>query len=604
MRWIICFCAALAIVAFMVSVAVIAVINKRRKIGRILKLSNVVFVGVALTGLLLSLPIYSNAYGALDYSGFYTALISFLNVIKMFVADSDPGFVLENMSGCPAGIADVYFAFFTVLIVVAPLFTFGFVLSFFKNISAYRRYISGFKSDVFVFSKLNERSLTLAKSLYDQKYKHRLFIFTDVFESNDEKSYELIEKANEINAICFKKDITAIDFSFHSKKSKLTFFTIGEDQGENVNQALKIIKKNRYADNANLYVFSTQPESELLMLKAYEENRPSKIRVRRINVVQSLIFRTLYDSGFENIFERAADNIGEDGIKQINAVVIGMGRRGTEMTKALSWFSQMDGYRLELNAFDIDPNAADRFASLCPELMDAKHNGVFDVDGDAKYKITVHSGVDINAKKFDDTVFALPKTTYVFIALENDEKSIAAAIKLRGLFARMGEKPAIQAVVYDSEKNEALADIKNFKGQDFEIDFIGDIKTSYSQKVIMALDVEQKALQRHLNWGKEQDFWMFDYNYKSSIASVIHSNMKRKCKIAGIEKAPAERTEEEIWAIRRLEHNRWNAYMRSEGYIYSGNSQDKSTRNDIAKKHHCLVPFDELLQEEKEKDDY
>ena len=78
--------------------------------------------------------------------------------------------------------------------------------------------------------------------------------------------------------------------------------------------------------------------------------------------------------------------------------------------------------------------------------------------------------------------------------------------------------------------------------------------------------------------------------------------MKSLCNIPGIDKAPSERTEEELWAIRRLEHCRWNAYMRSEGYSYGG-TVEREGRNDLAKLHNCLVPFDELPLSEQEKDD-
>ena len=175
--------------------------------------------------------------------------------------------------------------------------------------------------------------------------------------------------------------------------------------------------------------------------------------------------------------------------------------------------------------------------------------------------------------------------------------NISVALKLRALFAKNGMHPVIQAVVYNAERKNALADIKNFKGQAYDIDFIGDLKTSFSSDVILHSDVEEVALSRHLKWGQESDFWKYDYNYCSSIASAIHRKMKSLCGIPGIDKAPAERTEEELWNLRRLEHRRWNAYMRSEGYSYA------PKRYDLAKVHHCLVPFDELSPEDQAKDD-
>jgi hypothetical protein len=199
-------------------------------------------------------------------------------------------------------------------------------------------------------------------------------------------------------------------------------------------------------------------------------------------------------------------------------------------------------------------------------------------------------------------VAALPRITYVFVALGNDEKNIAAAVKLRTIFARLGYSPRIHSVVHNTEKKEALRDVTNFKRQSYDIDFIGDVKTSYSEKVILGSDVEAVALQRHTRWGNENDFWQFDYNFKSSLASAIHRKMKSLCNIPGIDKAPSERTEEELWAIRRLEHCRWNAYMRSEGYSYGGTVK-REGRNDLAKLHNCLVPFDELPLSEQEKDD-
>ena len=59
-------------------------------------------------------------------------------------------------------------------------------------------------------------------------------------------------------------------------------------------------------------------------------------------------------------------------------------------------------------------------------------------------------------------------------------------------------------------------------------------------------------------------------------------------------------TPEEKNIIEVLEHKRWNAYMRAEGYVFSG-STDKSSRNDLAKMHHDLVDFSSLT-EEKRKD--
>ena len=311
--------------------------------------------------------------------------------------------------------------------------------------------------------------------------------------------------------------------------------------------------------------------------------------------VQSLVFRTLYEQGYQKIFQSATEQ--ENGEKHISAVLVGMGKHGTEMAKALAWFCQMDGYIPEVTAYDINENAASVFASKCPELMDPKFNGVYDIDGEMKFKITVNGGVDVKSKAFDDAVTALPNVTYVFVALGEDGDNISTAVKLRGLFAKNGMDPVIQAIVYNTDKRVALDGITNFKGQPYDIDFIGDMETSYSEEVVLDSDVEELALARHMKWGNEDDFWKYGYNYRSSIASAIHTVMKKKCGIPGVEKKPCDREEGELWNLRKLEHCRWNAYMRSQGYVFA------PKRNDLAKTHHCLVPFDELPLEEQIKDD-
>lgn len=57
-------------------------------------------------------------------------------------------------------------------------------------------------------------------------------------------------------------------------------------------------------------------------------------------------------------------------------------------------------------------------------------------------------------------------------------------------------------------------------------------------------------------------------------------------------------TTEENRTIAELEHKRWNAYMRSEGYVYVHGEK----RNDMAKIHHLMIPFNELPPKEQEKD--
>ena len=63
--------------------------------------------------------------------------------------------------------------------------------------------------------------------------------------------------------------------------------------------------------------------------------------------------------------------------------------------------------------------------------------------------------------------------------------------------------------------------------------------------------LEQEGLARHLKWGQEEDFWRFEYNFRSSVASAIHMRARVACGIAGAGKREEDLTpEEELHVIR------------------------------------------------------
>ena len=555
-------------------------------------LFHVLFAGVFISAIVMFYPIHYAAEDPSLLNVWRTVLLSVFNSVQIFTGGCEFAIVQDGLVLCPAKFEMLYQLWAAILFVLAPVFTFGFVLSLFKNLSASIKYFLSFFKDVYAFSELNEKSLVLANDI-KSKCKKALIVFTDVFEDNEESSFELIEEAKKLRAICFKNDILVVNFHRHSSRKALSFFAIGADETENLNQSLKLLQRYRNRSNTHLYVFSTSIESELLL----SSTDKSLVKVRRINEVQSLVNRVLYERS-EIFFESAKPNAV--GKKDISAVVVGMGRHGTEMVKALAWFGQMDGYDLEINAFDKDPMAEERFMALAPELMSEEYNGVI-VDGEAQYKINIHADLDVETISFVKEISKIKNATYVLVALGDDETNIKTAVNLRMYFERMKIHPVIQAIVYNSQQKRALKGIKNFKGQEYDIDFIGDRESIYVVDIIIDSELEEDALRRHLKWGAEDDFWNYEYNYRSSTASAIHMKARIKCGIPGAEKCEEELSDKERDIIEALEHRRWNAYMRAEGYVFSG-SIEKSSRNDLAKMHHDLVCFANLTEEEKRKD--
>ena len=604
-------------IVFLTSSVIAAIVVSRTKARRsiIAKPLNLIFAGTFLSLVSLFYPVFKNGFSDGIWSVLTRLFVAVQATLQGFTVNADFGMVKDNLTDTSDWITTAYLACAAVVYVIAPILTAGFLLSFVQNISAYQHYILNWGKDVFIFSDLNERSLALAKSelmAHEADNKKAIVVFTDVYVYDEEPSAELIEEARFLGAILFKKDILTVQMHRHSKKSLLRFFVIGNDEPENIKHAMSLYEKYADRKNTQMFVFSSTLSSSMLL-----SGKSGTMQLRRVDEVQSLVYRTLYENG-GRIFDSARI---EENTKVISAVLVGMGRHGAEMLKALAWFGQMAGYELNITAYDIDCATESKLKRSCPELLDDAHNGI-KIPGEAEYSITFNCGCDVETAEFTNSVTKIKAPTYVFISLGSDEKNIETAVYLRRLFKRHGHIPVITAIVRDTDSKNAIASAVDYNGDGYDIDFIGDLESLYSDSVIVNSDLERLALSRHMYWVQKKDtesteafesrqlksimdFYKYEYYYRSSIASAIHKKMRVYCGIPGAEKSPFDangRTDDEKLVCRVLEHRRCNAYMRSEGYSYSGNP-DKSSRCDLAKLHHCLVPFDDLSDAEKEKDD-
>ena len=547
------------------------------------------FFGTFLAAVVMFVPIYRVYFYGDRASSFQVLLISIHNTLRLFVLDGEFDIIHDFAYNQTGWLRTAYPVLASILYVTSPLMTFGFVLTFFQNVSAHNEYILHYFSDVYIFSELTPESLALAENLKQHAPK-RCVVFTDVNDA-DEETGALMGRVRAIGAICFKSDLASTELGFHSAKRPLNYFVIGGTEAEKIRQTQYIDHHNRWKRNLNIYLFSSSAETELALSTPIGE----KTRIRRVNEVSAFVSDLLYHRGPE-LFQNAA---GEEGDRLISIVIAGLGQYGTELLRALTWACQMPGYRVRLDVFDRDPAAESRFRALCPELMDPACNGV--AEEGTGYDIRIHAGVDTESYEFAEAILALPQITEVFIALGSSDAAIRAAMRVRTLAERKHCHPLIRAIVRDSNICKVLRGSYNFRGQPYDIELIGDLETLYTEDTILHSTLEQDALQRHLKWGDEKEFWQFEYNYRSSVASAIHQKLRIACGFPWASKKEAELTDRERLALERLEHRRWSTYMRTEGYVFSG-SRDRASRNDMAKMHPDIVPFAMLSEEDKRKD--
>lgn len=653
----------------------------------------IIFIGTFLSAAILFFPIYYD-YFAKETPRFLLSLLTTLqHTFRLFALDGEfIGFIdmIREVIVESQGLLNFAVSLSTALYFAAPILTFTFLLSLFKNIIARIRYkLIFWWKRVHIFSELNEKSLALAKSIIKEEeekstrlaklprvFRNNVIIFTDVAADDDENSADLLEEAKEIGAILFYKDIEALTIARRYNKKNINIYLISEDENDKITQANHIMKNYDFP-GIELYVFSGSTQSQMIL----RDKKVSNLRVVRVNDIRTLIYHNLDTYGMR-LFDKAykCNRDSQSDKATISAVIIGFGRYGKEMLKALTWFCQYPKFDLVVDIFDSDKNTENYYKFHFPAI--AERSGSY-FAGEDNYTINFHSGIDINSPDFVTKFNDIKAPTYVFVCLGTDENNINAAINVRSLCKKRGlsnECVDIETVVYNSNSarlmsyvweadktpvpmyetkekaNEAMAAIekleKNCKtaanasetpkndNSKYGIHIIGDLDNFYSYSTVIdpkweeegkmvnrryflqkaraeKIEAELKAKEKtdageisvpeltetekltpeelakkKSEFDAESDiqFWQFEYYYRSSVSKAIHEKLKLKLHqfteygavLDGLKYPPkpiADWSFEEILEYSELEHPRWCAYMKSEGYVKG------KTKDTVAKTH-------------------
>ena len=389
-------------------------------------------------------------------------------------------------------------------------------------------------------SEINQKSVALAKNIH-KKDPEAVIVFTDVFEKNEEKNFELLTQVRDIKAICLKRDITHLNIL--SKKGNVEIFLIGEDEAENVSQAVKLtthLNNENTKHNIKIFVFSNK-ESSAHILDSVQYNNLLKqasetgygdesFKLRRVNVIKELAWDTISNM---KIFETAQKNN-----HTISVLIAGMGSYGMEFFKTLLWFCQFDGFKLNITVVDKLTDGDDGKKSIesvinhqCPELL--KHN-MSDEDGEARYSVKILSGVDFSTSAFEEMVLysgddaeklkiaqRIKETDIAIVTLGDDDLNIETAVRIRSIFDRLhgikakenisldDERVQIYSVVYDEQKSGILHGndstneaeyLVNHSDVPYHIHFIGGMSSQFNYKNVYDAEFEKEAYKHHLGW--------------------------------------------------------------------------------------------------------
>ena len=630
--------------------------GKHRILAKIFNTVNFLFFGTFVSSIILFYPIYYHALQptANDPEIWRALLTALQHTFRLFALDGEYlGFKellteLVEASVLTEAQMESWIRLSTWLYVCAPLLTFTFLLSFFKNLVSHIRYSTAFFRTTHIFSELNDKTLALAKSIAkkeDDSYKgwnwfKKLFVgssivFTDIIDENKEKYYEFIDEANSLGAILFRKDLDSIKLIRFRKTRKIKIYLISEDENEKIRHATSVMNQYDYP-NVELYVFSEKVQSRLILgVKDIK-----RMKVVRVNDIQNLIYHNL-DTYGKRLFDNAKARYSGEGNIKISAVIVGFGRYGSELLRALSWFCQYPGFDLEVDVFDNDKDVKSKFEALYPSMIEVSERTAPE-RGDANYKLNFYEEININSVAFKEKFDEIKNPTYIFVSLGTDSDNIEAALNIRTICAQRGITPDIETVVYDSnsaklmscvwtpdaepefircgknpnagkdDKSTKSDGVKNYKGQAYNIHMIGDLESFYSCDTVINArwEKEGEIINRRYSGVDESSteeqkyiadrgFWQYEYNYKSSVSKAIHERLKYKLNDTEYRAdLPFMSTPLASWAddnkieYSKLEHIRWNAYMRSEGY-----SSGKE-RYDLAKRHNLILTNADLAKKD------
>ena len=336
----------------------------------------------------------------------------------------------------------------------------------------------------------------------------------------------------------------------------------------------------------------------------------------------------------------------ETATKELSIGVAGDGNYVKELIKALIWYGQMPGYELKLHVFDEGLVLKEYFEYECPELMDK--NGITKNGnirkGDAKYDLHFYD-CSPGTVKYKEQLEKINRFSHLYFMYEEDEKNIDAGIDARRilkssskivcLIRSNGKKQMLQG---ENPKNKSPKLI-DYRGEGFDLEFLYE---EWDYNFSINRDLEDEAVEEHKKWvndpnfnddyqkkyikkskasvnaenGEEikqieelnkeklmldeeeakEDFFNYDYNYRSSVTRAIRTRKRWELKIGDADLAIDNRDEQVKEKQQEAEHMGWNAYMRTEGYCYG---KDKSARYKL---HDCLVVYHELKEKNKEKD--
>ena len=530
-------------------------------------------------------------------------LVSLLDVLNIFSGNGfydisiKSGYILSN----------IYSIILSLVNLSVMISLIGFVLQFVGDIIEKIIFERKKYQKVYLFSGLNEKTLSIANSIKSNFGKNDAIVFIDLNPSSENRKI-----AKNLGAFYWSDSFKGGIKKIINRADYLDIFIFGKTEEENL---------------AGLNDFSSlEFKSQMALTRVYVEliNTPwniygnfvennklpkEKVIVNLVHSDENFILNDLYDY---SVFENARyDKKTKKSI--IDVLIVGSENKSFEMIKTLLPLCQMPGYKLKITVLD---NASEK-ASLkqkIPEIKDSNNTL-----GESIYSVKYIENINYSSLAFEEAIKNnCPQFSFAFVCTDSEITNINLGLRINTLRYREnnGKDYAIQICVDNTHIIENwTSEIRR------NIQLVGGIENIYNYNFITMSNIERASQAIHEirqedkkrvaeNQNKEYQVvsWTDYSNDEFKRHSVFARTLSLKYKIQTMRKMGLElnvaQTDTE-W--KTYEHMRWNMYTRTMGYINSSNTTVEfadlnENEKMITKIHSCLVPFNELTPETQEKD--
>lgn len=592
MIWIFC----VAISLFFIGLSILVYKKKQNSLKVVF-----VFGCIFMAGYVIYIPPFVKTYDVL--SGLVGNII---HLLQMATVDAD---IMEYYDVINAEIGNPIIAKFYMFILgalhiaVPTVSALTAVTVLFRCFSSMRLFLANaFKKPMFVFSEFNKRSLQLAKSLENIKCDI-------VFAGSAEDSFNN-ENESKIGFIFKEESISELQLRFKKKKN-IYFFCISENEDESLSHILRLIEKFSELEEEkqkyiHIYLFSKYEDFSVYIDSANK----GLLDIRCVNEYEMLIYNLL-DKYPLIKFAKSDIRILLHGLSQINLIAL----------KTIVWCGQLSGFSMKISVVGIDmEKQIDDLKLNLPGLFSDRYSISF-YNCKSEKEVT-----DIIKEKCYDA-------NYIIVSEETDNATMNRGVMLRRLFYRMSENfdycPPIFCYIKDLSKHNIVKNLATAESNEkrkigYDLIPFGNLSEVYSYKNLIDSDLEKIARNVHLAYEEifsdgEIDindaikrYNVFEVNKRSNVANALHIRYKLNMlgldytndDVSDVVQMKDYYTEDCMKKLAISEHNRWMAFLETEGwststkedvYLYRKSGISRGRHNcPILKMHPYICEYEKL----------